>query len=98
MRRSCPSVSSKWAVRSPVASSGSAVIATIPPACFFAVIVGTTWSPGGLYYLPDVRSIIQEEMSVPHTPSVQAMMTRDVASRGLGIELVDQGDGRAVTD
>jgi acyl-CoA thioesterase len=36
-------------------------------------------------------------MSVPHTPSVQAMMTRDVASRGLGIELVDQGIGRAVT-
>src|ERR1017187_448825 len=36
-------------------------------------------------------------MSVPHTPSVHAMMTRDVASRGLGIELVEQGDGRAVT-
>ena len=32
-----------------------------------------------------------------HPPSVQAMMTRDVASRGLGIELVDQGEGRAVT-
>jgi acyl-CoA thioesterase len=36
-------------------------------------------------------------MSVPHTPSVHAMMTRDVASRGLGIELVEQGEGRAVT-
>ena len=32
-----------------------------------------------------------------HAPSVEAMMTRDEASRGLGIELVDQGDGRAVT-
>lgn len=31
-----------------------------------------------------------------HTPSVQAMMTKDEASRGMGIELVDQGDGRAV--
>jgi acyl-CoA thioesterase len=36
-------------------------------------------------------------MAVPHTPSVQAMMTKDEASRGLGIELVDQGEGRAVT-
>lgn len=34
---------------------------------------------------------------MPHTPSVHAMMTRDVASRGLGIELVEQGEGRAVT-
>ena len=32
-----------------------------------------------------------------HTPAVQAMMTRDEASRGLGIELIDQGEGRAVT-
>ena len=32
-----------------------------------------------------------------HTPSVQAMMTKDEASRGLGIELVDQGEGRAMT-
>jgi acyl-CoA thioesterase len=51
----------------------------------------------GLYYLPDVRSIIQEEMAVAHTPSVQAMMTKDEASRALGIDLVDQGEGRAVT-
>jgi acyl-CoA thioesterase len=36
-------------------------------------------------------------MSVSHTPSTQAMMTRDVASRSLGIELVDAGEGRAVT-
>ena len=32
-----------------------------------------------------------------HSPAVQAMMTRDEASRGLGIELIDQGEGRAVT-
>ncbi len=32
-----------------------------------------------------------------HTPAVLAMMTRDEASRGLGIELIDQGEGRAVT-
>ena len=31
------------------------------------------------------------------TSSAEAMMARDVASRGLGIELVDQGEGRAVT-
>ena len=31
-----------------------------------------------------------------HPPAVQAMMTRDEASRGLGIELIDQGEGRAV--
>ena len=31
------------------------------------------------------------------TPAVQAMMTRDEASRGLGIELIDQDEGRAVT-
>jgi acyl-CoA thioesterase len=36
-------------------------------------------------------------MSVPHAPSVEAMMTRDEASRALGIELVGQGEGRAVT-
>ncbi len=34
---------------------------------------------------------------MPHTRSVQAMMTKDEASRGLGIELVEQGEGRAVT-
>ncbi len=34
---------------------------------------------------------------MPHLPSVEAMMARDEASRGLGIELVDQGEGRAVT-
>jgi acyl-CoA thioesterase len=36
-------------------------------------------------------------VTVPHLPSVEAMMARDEASRGLGIELVDQGEGRAVT-
>jgi acyl-CoA thioesterase len=36
-------------------------------------------------------------MTVPHLPSVEAMMARDEASRGLGIELVDRGEGRAVT-
>jgi acyl-CoA thioesterase len=36
-------------------------------------------------------------MSVAHMPSVEAMMTRDVASRRLGIELVTNGEGRAVT-
>jgi acyl-CoA thioesterase len=36
-------------------------------------------------------------MAVPHTPSVEAMMTQDEASRGLGIELVDQGEGSAIT-
>ena len=30
-------------------------------------------------------------------PSAQAMMARDAASRGLGIELVDHAEGRAVT-
>ena len=30
-------------------------------------------------------------------PSVAEMMARDEASRGLGIELIDQGEGRAVT-
>jgi len=34
---------------------------------------------------------------VPELPSVEAMMARDAASRGLGIELVEQGEGRAVT-
>jgi hypothetical protein len=32
-------------------------------------------------------------MAVSHTPGVQAMMKRDEASRGLGIELIDQGEG-----
>ena len=30
-------------------------------------------------------------------PSVEAMMASDAASRGLGIKLIDQGEGRAVT-
>ncbi len=34
---------------------------------------------------------------MPQVPSVQAMMARDKASRGLGIELVDHAEGRAVT-
>jgi acyl-CoA thioesterase len=34
---------------------------------------------------------------VPQVPSVQAMMARDEASRGLGIELIDHAEGRAVT-
>jgi phenylacetic acid degradation protein PaaD len=34
---------------------------------------------------------------VSHAPAVEAMMTKDEASRGLGIELVDQGEGQAVT-
>ncbi len=32
-----------------------------------------------------------------HLPGVAAMMAKDEASRGLGIELIDQGEGRAVT-
>src|ERR1700761_240811 len=36
-------------------------------------------------------------MTVSRLPSVEAMMANDAASRGLGIELVDQGEGRAVT-
>ena len=32
-----------------------------------------------------------------HTPGARAMMSKDVASRGLGIELVDLSEGRAVT-
>src|SRR5215471_6190707 len=36
-------------------------------------------------------------MTVPRLPSVEAMMANDAASRGLGIELIDQGEGRAVT-
>jgi acyl-CoA thioesterase len=34
---------------------------------------------------------------VSPTPGVQTMMARDEASRGLGIDLIDQGEGRAVT-
>ena len=34
---------------------------------------------------------------MPDLPSVEAMMARDEASRRLGIELVDQAEGRAVT-
>jgi acyl-CoA thioesterase len=36
-------------------------------------------------------------IAVPQLPSVEAMMARDAASRGLGIELIDQAEGRAVT-
>src|SRR6201984_1230203 len=36
-------------------------------------------------------------MAMPGVPSVEAMMANDEASRGLGIELIDQGEGRAVT-
>ena len=36
-------------------------------------------------------------MTVPRLPSVEAMMSNDEASRGLGIELIDQDEGRAVT-
>ncbi len=34
---------------------------------------------------------------MPQVPSVEAMMARDEASHGLGIELVDHAEGRAVT-
>jgi acyl-CoA thioesterase len=34
---------------------------------------------------------------VPQLPAAEAMMARDEASQGLGIELIDQGEGRAVT-
>ena len=34
---------------------------------------------------------------MPQVPGAQAMMARDAASRGLGIELVDHAEGRAVT-
>jgi len=34
---------------------------------------------------------------VTQLPSVAEMMARDEASRGLGIELIEQGEGRAVT-
>ena len=34
---------------------------------------------------------------MPQQPAVEAMMARDEASRGLGIELIGQGQGRAVT-
>jgi acyl-CoA thioesterase len=34
---------------------------------------------------------------MPHISSAETMMARDAASRGLGIELVEQGEGRAVT-
>ena len=36
-------------------------------------------------------------MTVPRRPSVETMMANDEASRALGIELIDQGEGRAVT-
>src|SRR5260370_40833747 len=47
--------------------------------------------------MPDVRSIIEEAVAVAHLPGVAAMMAKDEASRSLGIELIDQGEGRAVT-
>ena len=34
---------------------------------------------------------------MPRLPSVETMMANDEASRGLGIELIDQDEGRAVT-
>ena len=34
---------------------------------------------------------------MPQLPAVEAMMAKDEASRRLGIELIDQGEGRAVT-
>jgi acyl-CoA thioesterase len=40
---------------------------------------------------------MREAMTVPRLPSVETMMANDEASRGLGIELIDQGEGRAVT-
>jgi phenylacetic acid degradation protein PaaD len=49
------------------------------------------------HYIPNVRSIIQEEITVSQMPSVETMMAKDEASRDLGIELIDQGEGRAVT-
>src|SRR5215472_6873271 len=36
-------------------------------------------------------------MTMARAPSVEAMMAKDEASRGLGIELIDQGEGRAAT-
>jgi acyl-CoA thioesterase len=36
-------------------------------------------------------------MTMPGVPSVETMMANDEASRGLGIELIDQDEGRAVT-
>ena len=36
-------------------------------------------------------------MTVPRRSSVETMMANDEASRALGIELIDQGEGRAVT-
>jgi acyl-CoA thioesterase len=38
-----------------------------------------------------------EATAVPQVASAQAMMARDQASRGLGIELASQAEGRAVT-
>ncbi len=35
-------------------------------------------------------------MAVPRLPSVETMMANDDASRALGIELIDQDEGRAV--
>jgi acyl-CoA thioesterase len=40
---------------------------------------------------------MREAMTVPRLPSVETMMANDEASRALGIELIDQGEGRAVT-
>src|SRR5206468_8295161 len=65
-----------------------------------ATIVGTVRPPApanSSYYIPDVRSVIQEAMTVPRRPSVETMMANDEASRALGIELIDQDEGRAVT-
>jgi acyl-CoA thioesterase len=36
-------------------------------------------------------------MTMPRPPSVETMMANDEASRALGIELIDQDEGRAVT-
>jgi acyl-CoA thioesterase len=44
------------------------------------------------------RSVSKEEaVGVPDIPAVAEMMARDEASRRLGIELIDQGEGRAAT-
>jgi acyl-CoA thioesterase len=40
---------------------------------------------------------MREAMTVPRLPSVETMMANDEASRALGIELIGQGEGRAVT-
>ena len=58
------------------------------------MVSGQAGHPAGRRGGPRVE---QEAIAVPQVSSAQAMMARDEASRGLGIELAGYSEGRAVT-